>query len=305
MINPVSTLASLLAGLWLAFATDVQATEFRVVTDIAPVHSLISQVMGDTGAPQLLMEGNASPHDFTLRPSMSAKIARADMVFRVSPELTPWLQTALHSLAPDTAVVSLAESDATVLMPVRTRAEFESHQHDADDDHPADPHAWLDPKNALVWLDVIAEALSTGDPENASRYQSNAQSAKADLLAIIERIDNDLAALPVIPIAVFHDSIQYFEQRFDLRVTASIISGDAAQPGPARIEGLRRLFAKQQVECVLIEPQFNTKLINAVASSGSINTVEMDVLGVRLDAGPGLYNKLMLGLAESIKRCHG
>ena len=70
----------------------------KVVTDIHPVHALVSQVMGDLGAPVLLLERGASEHDFQLRPSQAADLADADLVVWIGPELTPWLDRALDGI---------------------------------------------------------------------------------------------------------------------------------------------------------------------------------------------------------------
>jgi len=52
----------------------------RVMTDIAPIHSLTAQVMGDLGTPDLLLPPGADPHDFALRPSDAAALGNADIV---------------------------------------------------------------------------------------------------------------------------------------------------------------------------------------------------------------------------------
>uniref|UniRef100_A0AAN0M8D8 High-affinity zinc uptake system protein ZnuA n=1 Tax=Yoonia rhodophyticola TaxID=3137370 RepID=A0AAN0M8D8_9RHOB len=71
------------------------------MTDIAPIHSLVAQVMGDLGSPDLLLPPGADPHDFALRPSDADKLANSDLIIWVGPELTPWLEDPLNALCPD------------------------------------------------------------------------------------------------------------------------------------------------------------------------------------------------------------
>lgn len=82
-------LASLLAGPALAEVP-------RVVTDLPPVHSLVAQVMGDLGEPDLLLGQGADPHSFQLRPSQARALANADLVVWIGPEMTRWLERALE-----------------------------------------------------------------------------------------------------------------------------------------------------------------------------------------------------------------
>ena len=67
----------------------------RVVTDIAPVHSLVAQVMKGVGTPGLLMDQGADAHHFSLRPSQARALQNAELVVWIGPEMTPWLDAAL------------------------------------------------------------------------------------------------------------------------------------------------------------------------------------------------------------------
>ena len=67
----------------------------RVVTDIAPVHSLVSQVMAGVGTPDLLLDGSADPHSVQLKPSQARAVSQADLVVWVGEELEPWLARVL------------------------------------------------------------------------------------------------------------------------------------------------------------------------------------------------------------------
>lgn len=134
---PLSVVATLLGGTALA---DVPS----VAVDIAPVHSLVARVMQGVGEPSLIVAPGASPHEYSLRPSEAAALQEADLVFWVSPDLTPWLEGAIETLAGDATVTELLEVDGTTELPFRESALFEAHTHgdDAhgDDDHGHDDH---------------------------------------------------------------------------------------------------------------------------------------------------------------------
>lgn len=78
-----------------------------VVVDIAPVHSLVMQVMGERGEATLLIPPTQSPHEGVLRPSQARAVSSADMVVWVGPGLTPWLGGALDSLGSDAKIVEI------------------------------------------------------------------------------------------------------------------------------------------------------------------------------------------------------
>ncbi|MEX0970798.1 MAG: zinc ABC transporter substrate-binding protein [Paracoccaceae bacterium] len=128
----LSVAAVLLGGTALA---DVP----NVAVDIAPVHSLVARVMQGVGEPTLIVAPGASPHEYSLRPSEAAALQEADLVFWVSPDLTPWLEGAIETLAGDAVVTELLELDGVSELPLRESALFEAHAHE-EDDHGADDH---------------------------------------------------------------------------------------------------------------------------------------------------------------------
>ncbi|MEL7132907.1 MAG: zinc ABC transporter substrate-binding protein [Pseudomonadota bacterium] len=107
----------------------------RVAVDIAPVHSLVARVMDGIGEPDLIVDPGASPHEYSLRPSEAAALQSADLVFWVGEDLTPWLEDAIGTLAPDASVTTLLEADGIKLLDFREDALFEAHDHGDHEDH--------------------------------------------------------------------------------------------------------------------------------------------------------------------------
>ena len=82
-----------------AFHAHSSLAELRVVTDIAPVHGLVERVLEGVSTPSVIIRPGSDPHHYNLRPSEAANIEKADIIFWIGPELTPWLETALDNLA--------------------------------------------------------------------------------------------------------------------------------------------------------------------------------------------------------------
>ncbi|WP_019956217.1 zinc ABC transporter substrate-binding protein [Yoonia vestfoldensis] len=134
MLLPLSITAALMGG--TAFA-EVP----RVAVDIAPVHSLVARVMDGVGTPDLIVQSGASPHEYSLRPSEATALQEADLVFWVSPDLTPWLGDAIETLATNATVTELLEADGTIELEFREGALFEAHEEHAEGEHEGEEHA--------------------------------------------------------------------------------------------------------------------------------------------------------------------
>ncbi len=310
------------------FTGSAMAAPPEVSVDIAPVHSLVAQVMGDLGEPNLIVSNGASPHEYSLRPSQAGDLQNAGIVFFVSPDLTPWLVDAVDNLATNAKVIELIEADGTATLPFREGALFEAHDHDDghdehhdehemhhDEDHHdahdnhghdhdgVDPHAWLSPANAAAWIDVIAAELIAADPDNAVSYRANAAMAKSGLDALTADITATLAPVQGKGFVVFHDAYQYFETAFDIPATGSITVSDSADPSPARIREIQTRVAENNVACVLSEPQFDPGIVDAVMQGSPATTGVIDPLGAHVTPGPDHYGQMMRDMAGSLATC--
>lgn len=328
-------------GIALAAASQTYAQVPKVAVDIAPLHSLVTQVMDGVGEPDLLIRPEASPHDYHLRPSEAKALSQADVVFWVGEGLTPWLEKPLSSLASSATKVEMMEVEGTTLYGFREGATFEAHSHseegheehhkhehkereeseesevhhqheehdhDAHHDHhhgKYDPHAWLDPKNSEVWVEAIAGALSNADAENAPIYTENAKVAISRLRSLSEDIRQQAQSINGIKFIVFHDAYQYFEQRFQLLATGAISISDASKPSPARVSEIRQTVKDLGVTCVFTEPQYNPELVNAVFENSTVNTIgKMDPIGANIAPGKEQYYSLLVAMISSLKQCH-
>lgn len=281
-----------------------------VVTDTPVVHSLAAQVMGDLGTPVVLLEPGADPHSFQLRPSQAAALSDAALVLWVGDELMPGLARALGTVPTGARTVALLDVEGTRLLEFGSGAHGDDHDHDhaeadghAHGDHAIDPHAWLDPANAKLWLTAIAAELGRADPGDAATYAANAAAAAARIDATAAEARAILADVADRPIVTFHDAYGYFARAFDVPIAGSIALGDAAAPGARRIRDLEDRVGASNIACVFREPQHDPSLAEQIASAAGIGLGTLDPAGSSLDFGPGLYDALILGMATSIATC--
>jgi zinc transport system substrate-binding protein len=292
----------------LAFASTPALAEVpAVVTDIPPVHALVAQVMGDLGQPELLLARGADEHDFQLKPSQARAVAGADLVVWIGPELTPWLDSALETRAEGAATLGLLDADGTFTRAYGETAE-EPHDHGHDDhDHShdgLDPHAWLDPGNARLWLQLIAAELGRLDPEHATTYQANAAAAVEGVIALESDLAAMLAPVQGKPLVTFHDAYGYFAAHFGLTLAGSIALGDAASPGAQRLNELRSTMEAGAVLCIFPEAQHDPALVAQMAEGTGVRVGgALDPVGSTLEPGPGAYAALLTGMAETIAGC--
>jgi len=320
----------------LTFFTPANA-ELKVVTSIKPIHSLASYLMDGIGKPELIVDGYASPHGFSMKPSHAKMLQNADLIFWVGEDLENFLEKPLKSIAKKAEKIELIEIKGLNVLKFRERNIFDEHDHDdhghddhgkkedAHDDHghddhgkkeddhddhdeheghahgEFDPHIWLDTMNAKAMLNEMAEHLIENDPKNEAKYKSNLDKALKDIdkltIEVMTELNNSVSSI------VFHDAYQYFEKRFNVNVLGAFTVNTDVMPGAEQLAEIREIIEHDKVACVFSEPQFNPDIINAVAKDMKIKTGVLDPLGATLDSGKDLYFKLIRNMSASFKGC--
>jgi zinc transport system substrate-binding protein len=272
----------------LALATTAAAEVPKVETDIPPVAALVAQVMEGLGTPGMLLDKGGDEHDMQLRPSQMRSLSTADLLIWVGPELTPGLETARAS-APGLQSLALLDDPAT------QRRDYAAGG--------LNPHAWLAPGNASVWIDLIAARLTGIDPEHAAIYKANAAKAQASLAALDKDLATRLSVLKA-PFVTYHDAYGYFAQTYHLTYLGGLAAGDAAPPGAARISELHAMAAGGAIACAFPEAQHDPALITNLAQGTSVFVGPgLDPVGSMLDQSADAYEQLLTNLTDSLLTC--
>jgi len=310
----------------LLFAGTMRAADAPVVvTSIKPIHSLVSAIMQGVGEPELIVDGAASPHTYSLKPSNARALQDAKVIFWVGPGLEAFLEKPLQALGRDASIAALDEAPGLVKLPFREGGAFEAHDdgdehdtasghehHDAEATHAADDHhdhgafdthLWLDPMNAKAMAAMITTTLVAADPANALTYQGNAKALDDKLDALDTEIKGIVAPVKDKPFIVFHDAYQYFEHRYGIRVAGSITVSPETIPGAERVSEIHSKVGQLGATCVFAEPQFEPRLIDVVIEGTHAKSGVLDPEAATLKAGPDLYFTLMRGIANSMKGC--
>ena len=295
--------------LTLTLSSTAYAEVPQVMTDIAPIQSLVARVMQGVGSPDVLLRPGTSPHDYTFRPSDADRLARANLIVWMGHGLTPWLVDPVATLASDAAKLDLLDTTGWTMLPLRTDPEFA--EVEAEVDEPAvsgtDPHAWLDPSNAAVFMTLIAQALATVDPDNAAAYAANAAAAQGEMASLKAETLAVLAPLAGATYVVPHDAYQYFETAFNMPATAAISLTDGSTPGPASMSDLQNKVASGTVTCVLTDPQTSPEWTEVLRDGSIARTAFVDPDGgsqaAGLNALEDLYPAIIRQIAAGLTDC--
>ncbi len=122
-------------ALLLGLPGPARAEPPEVVVSIKPLHSLVASVMGEVGTPSLLLQGAASPHGYSLRPSEAKALNRAKLIFWVGDGMETFLVQPLEALSGQARLVEVADLRGIGLLEAREGGAWEVHAHEEHGQH--------------------------------------------------------------------------------------------------------------------------------------------------------------------------
>lgn len=217
----------------------VVLTTFTVLADIA------RNVAGDKARVESITKLGAEIHGYEVTPSDLKRGQDADLILDNGLNLERWAVKFYDNL-PKVPHVTLSEG----VQPVNITE-------DAYQGKP-NPHAWMSPQNALIYVENIRKALVNLDPENEATYNANAAAYSQQIKQIDQKLRQAISAVPE-------------DKRF-------MVSCEGAFSYLARDYGLKEVYlwpvnAEQQATPKQIERVINTVKSNQVPAVFCESTV--------------------------------
>jgi len=289
----------------------------RVLVSMAPIHSLVTGVMKGVSTPELLIRGGLSPHNIRLKPSQMRSLSQAEVIFWLGEEAESFLEHPLENASSDQQIIKILDLPKLLLLPLRQGGVWERHGHTTDNTDDArhkheqttprpehiDSHIWLDPLNAQIIAQAIADTLSTIDNERAAQYQENAKHLIFRLENLHAEVGNVAAAAINKPYIVFHDAYQYFENRYQLKPAGSITINPERKPGARRLREIQQKLQDTKAHCIFSEPQFPSSHLKILTGDGQYYSGNLDPIGIDIPPGQNMYFILMRRLVSDFVSC--
>lgn len=280
-------------------STLVQAnnTPLKVVASIKPVHSLVAGVMQGVGQPELLLSSNQSPHHYSLKPSERRKLARADLIFWIGPNMERFMPRLLHSLDNNTQLVSLVDTEGLTLLPARLTSYHHENQNTA-----IDAHIWMNTVNIEKMIDEITRQLVSIDPSNTRQYRNNNKILHKKIKILRKELSSKLKDRHS-PFLTYHNGYQYFEQEFNLNNIGFVSSGPELKPSVMHIQAMKNLIYKHSIQCIFYDAPIEPPIITSLLTGSSARAIELDPTGIHHPAGEDNLLKIMRTLGDKFQNC--
>jgi len=238
-----------------------------VVVTTSTIVALVRSVADDVADVRILVPVGVSPETYEPAPSDIVALSSATLVFENGAGLESWLGKLIRTSAPHAHVVVLSEAIPGEARPAGTSSGGLT---------PAEnPHFWLDPNYAELYVARIARELASADHANAQTYRFNAHAEINRLAQLDEWTRTRIATIPIDRRAMiaFHDAWYYFDRRYGIRDIGAIEPSPGREPSAAELAALVETARANHVRAIFAEPEFSPRLANQLAESAGIATV--------------------------------
>lgn len=295
------------SGLSSPVQANIQPGEVAVT--IAPLHSLVANIMQDVGEPALILPSNQSVHGMALKPSQRRAIHDAKLLFYVDEHFELFLPSLLKQ-SPHLRAEPLSATAGLVLKSLQSDHHHDKHDHNHHHEaalvaKPMDYHFWLSPEKMLLVTQQIAKILKNTYPDYEEAFEANRLRLENRILKAQKTWQLEMRKVKDKPFVVFHDAYQYLVDEFDLRQAGAVTLSPELPSSAKHMQQLHDAIEQQQVACVFVEPQFGLKQAQQLSETYGLRVGTLDPLGAGIAKGSDFYFLWMQQLITALKECLG
>ncbi|MEN4522508.1 metal ABC transporter substrate-binding protein [Pantoea agglomerans] len=178
------TIMLLSALLTTLMATSSYAAEkFKVVTTFTVIADMVKNVAGDAAEVTSITKPGAEIHEYQPTPGDIKRAQGAQLIMANGLNLERWFERFYQHLdgVPEVIVSAGVKPIGIGEGPYNGKP---------------NPHAWMSPDNALIYVDNIRDALVKYDPAHAETYRQNDAAYKQKITAALDPLRQQIADIP-------------------------------------------------------------------------------------------------------------
>ena len=228
--------------------------KFKVVTTFTVIQDIAQNVAGDAATVESITKPGAEIHEYEPTPKDIVKAQSADLILWNGLNLERWFERFFQNIKDKPAVV--------VTEGVTPLSIYEGPYKDA-----PNPHAWMSPSNALIYVENIKNALVKYDPQNADTYQKNAAAYAEKIKQLDKPLREKLSKIPADQrwLVTSEGAFSYLAKDYDLK-EGYLWPINAEQQGtPQQVRKLINLVKKNHIPVVFSESTVSAKPAQQVA----------------------------------------
>ena len=266
LLHIITTLLLITGTVVQAESTPLEQKEkLKVVATFSILGDLIRQVGKDFVDVNIIVPENADPHVYRPNPKDAKLLAQADLIITNGLGFEGWLDRLIDNSGYKGPLVVAAKN--VTPRPLSPEPKGNSKAETA-----KDPHAWHSVPNAILYVEVIAEALKEALPDHKCAIEKNRQAYVAQLKELDSWIRQAYSNLPSSQryVVTTHDAFWYYGETYAIHLLAPVGISTDAEPAAAAVAKLIKEIQEKKIRAVFIENLSSGKLLEEIANEAKV-----------------------------------
>jgi zinc/manganese transport system substrate-binding protein len=250
--------------------------DLKIAVTYPYIGAIVKEIAKDETSIYVLAKGNWDPHFVVPRPSLIAKVRRADGLIINGGQLEiGWLPPLIRR-ASNSNIVRGTDGYLDLSGYVDFLKKPKRLDRADGDIHPAgNPHYHLDPKNILILADTIKEFLVKLDTDNKSKYENNLQKFKKMWNVKIKEWDKKMEDKKGMKVVQYHNNLEYFNHAYGLENIGTIEPLPGIPPSSRHTIALIKLIKEKKPSVIFHDVYHSTKTAEFISQKTGVPIVIM------------------------------
>jgi ABC-type Zn uptake system ZnuABC Zn-binding protein ZnuA len=242
--------------------TSTSADKPVLVSTVAPITSIVANVVGDRARVVGVVPEGTNSHTFDPPPKVAQVMSQADVVFVNGLKLEdPTQELAQQNGKKGSEIVQIG----TKVLP---ESDYIYDFSFPKSDGKPNPHLWTDPLFAIKYAEVVRDTMVKRDPDNAKAYRANATAFIAKATALSDALKADQATIPggKKELLTYHDAYAYFGKDYGWEIIGAVQPSSFDDPQPKEIARLVDQIKARKVPVIFGSEVFPSKVLAQIAN---------------------------------------
>jgi ABC-type Zn uptake system ZnuABC Zn-binding protein ZnuA len=243
----------------------------RIVTTVAPITSIVSQVVGDAADVTGIVPEGTNSHTFEPAPSVAKVLSRADVIFVNGLKLEdPTRKLAQANKKKGAEIVELG----TAVLPAK---EYVYDFSFPKSEGKPNPHLWTDPLYATKYAEVVRDTLVKADAAHADTYRKNFNAFSEQVVGLDHAMRTAFATMTPDQrkLLTYHDAYAYFAKHYGWQVIGAIQVDNFKEPSAKEVAALIAQVREEHVRAIFGSEVFPSPVLAQIGKETGVTYVDV------------------------------
>jgi len=232
--------------------------KLKVVASASIFQDMAKNIGGEKIETHTIVPIGGDPHLYEPKPSDAALVKSADIIIMNGLTFEGWITKLIDNSASSAKKYTITQGVDVI--------QSENYE------NAADPHAWMNASNGLIYIANIKNALIENDPSNKDFYQKNYEKYKQEISQLHSYIQQEIQKIPEAKrmLVTSHDAFAYYGKAYGVRLNALKGISTEAETQTKDMVRVAKAIRESGVPAIFIESTINPQVIQQIARDNNV-----------------------------------